>query len=149
MSETCQNLEELKTLVKDLVVEPVTHISGKLNPADLITRDNESAADLHEDSEWFCGPAFLHMPVENMPFSRDFLVYAKEVVPSEELRTKRVSLLTTRFLMMPSGIDRFAQNVLLKADTMSRAVNVLARVLRAYITTMWHKSVAQYDKNMG
>ena len=46
VSETCSNLEELDSLVEGMVVDPVHHISGKLNPADLITRDTASASDL-------------------------------------------------------------------------------------------------------
>ena len=59
VSETCQNFEETKSLSDGIEIAPVTHISGKLNPADLATRETGSYADLKEESEWLRGPKFL------------------------------------------------------------------------------------------
>ncbi|CAL1285545.1 unnamed protein product [Larinioides sclopetarius] len=39
------------------------HISGDINPADLATRGLSSASLL--TSSWFCGPQFLHQPVDS------------------------------------------------------------------------------------
>ena len=36
VSEIHQNLEEAQSLVEDMVIKPVYHIAGKLNPAELI-----------------------------------------------------------------------------------------------------------------
>ena len=71
-------------------------MSDKCNPADIATRDSGSAADLEETSEWFQGPDYLHLKVEEMPLSRDFISQARNVVPSDELGTKRVTLLANR-----------------------------------------------------
>ena len=70
VSETCQNLAEVRSVAEGVDIAPVTHISGKLNPADLATRETGAYADLKEDSEWVRGPPFLYRNVEDMQCSR-------------------------------------------------------------------------------
>ena len=136
VSETYQNLEEVKAIAKGVEIAPVMHISGKLNPADLATRETGSHADLEEDSEWLKGPAFLYQKLGDMPFSREFLSQQKDVVPETEMRSKRVSLLATGIAGKDSeyGLLLLAEKILERFNNLQRAIRVFARVMKGYIS---------------
>ena len=57
VSEVQENICQLKDLAD--VVEPVQHIAGELNPADLGTQGHASLAEVGSNSIWQNGPAFL------------------------------------------------------------------------------------------
>ena len=90
VSEILQNFDLVRAQYPDTTLDPVYHLPGKINPAYLITRETGSALDLMEGSDWFCGPDFLQQEIEDMPLSRDFLNYSGELLPPEELRTRKV-----------------------------------------------------------
>ena len=89
VSEIAQNLKEVAETVP---VDPVYHLPGPLNPADLPTRGTATVADLTLDGTWMSGPTFLYQSRDLMPLSRDFLVTGFDL-PPVELRPKKVSLL--------------------------------------------------------
>ena len=81
----------------------------------------------------FKGPEYLHQEMKDMPISRDFLLHSKDLVPTEELRAKRATLLLTVVDPQERSLCRFAEDILNKASSLDRATSVLARVMRAYI----------------
>ena len=134
VSEIGQNLEEIKGLVEDLVVEPVQHINGKLNPSDIITRDHATAKDLETESSWFRGPSFLKLPRDQMPLSREFMKLKKDFIPEEERRIKKVVLLLTKLEKEQDTIFlKQVDEVLLRTNSLEKAVNVVARLLKAHV----------------
>ena len=132
-SETWQNLKELEDVVKDISVEPLLHVPGKLNPADLSTRSLATVDDMQEDGVWFTGPSFLQLAIKDMPLSRDFLSQGDELVPLEELRTKRVTLLLTAADIVEGGLFHLATCILSKTETLRKAACTFARIMKAYI----------------
>ena len=61
------------------------HVAGPLNPADLPTRSSATADDVRGESVWQTGPAYLYLPKEQWPFSRNFLDH----IPEQELRVSK------------------------------------------------------------
>ena len=64
-------------------VEPVHHVSGSLNPADVATRGEAKLSDIGVDSFWQVGPSFLRTPRDTWPVTRDFV---RVKLPDDELR---------------------------------------------------------------
>ena len=76
VSEIQENISQLEELVDK--VEPVQHIAGDLNPADLGTRGHATLEELDKDSIWQNGPKFLeNLERDEWPISRQF----RECVP--------------------------------------------------------------------
>ena len=71
VSEAAANLRELADIT---TVHPVQHVPGLLNPADIPTRATSTVEDVQDGSIWQSGPAYLSLPRENWPFSRDFWI---------------------------------------------------------------------------
>ena len=65
VSEVAGLREELATRCS--MLEPITHVSSALNPADLGTRGSVTLADLGLGSFWQCGPSFLTSPRDQWP----------------------------------------------------------------------------------
>ena len=63
VSEITRNLEDLREHTE---VEPIQHVPGPLNPADLPTRETATMSDLQPGSTWMDGPDFLHLEREEM-----------------------------------------------------------------------------------
>ena len=84
----CNRIGEIRSnlelLSEHCPVEPLQHISGDLNPADLPTRGHALPEHLAEDSLWQRGPDFLYSPRGEWPVSRDFV----RQVPDEANRMK-------------------------------------------------------------
>merc|ERR1711867_56918 len=54
-----------------LSFEPLQHIAGTLNPADLPTRTSCTAEDVEKDTPWQNGPSFLKLQRDEWPVSRE------------------------------------------------------------------------------
>ena len=67
------------------MVHPVQHVPGLLNPADIPTRAKTTPDEVRMGSIWQSGPAYLSLPREQWPFSRQFL----DSVPEEEMRAPK------------------------------------------------------------
>ena len=91
VSEAMSNLEEVS---EETTIEPLQHVAGPLNPADIPTRCTTTPDDVREGSVWQDGPAYLRLDRKDWPFSRDFL----DVVPDQELRAPKAT-----FNLMSSG----------------------------------------------
>ena len=59
VSEASGNLADL---AESTTVEPVMHVPGSLNPADIPTRANSKPEDVCQASIWQSGPNFLSLP---------------------------------------------------------------------------------------
>ena len=84
VSEASANLSELS---EETIVDPILHVPGPLNPADIPTRACSTGKDVQADSIWQSGPDYLSLPRYNWPFSREFLNY----VPEQEFRSPKAA----------------------------------------------------------
>ena len=128
VSEFHLNLEDMR---KKTFVEPLQHVPGTHNIADLATRGQATNQEIAPGSEWQDGPEYLKQPREQWPFSREFY----RAVPPEELRRKSV---TVGVAALKTGTDRLSkvvEEVMRHASTLDRAEAVLARVCRALFST--------------
>ena len=73
--------QEWQQKYPEVSFEPLQHIAGTLNPADLPKRTDCTAEDVEKDTPWQNGPSFLKLPRENWPVSREF----KIKIPQEEV----------------------------------------------------------------
>ena len=128
VSEAAANLAELAEVT---IVNPIQHVPGPQNPADIPTRPNASYEDVAANSIWQNGPDYLSLPRESWPFSRDFL----DQVPEQELRAPKAAfnaanpVLQNRFL--GPELTRLASKVMNSTYSLSKATNVMARLLQA------------------
>ena len=81
ISEIRDNFDDLRKICP---VEEFYFVPGKMNPADMATRENGKLEDVGVGSEWQ-SPEFLKKPRELWPLTRDFV---KTDPPSEEMRKK-------------------------------------------------------------
>merc|ERR1712082_71759 len=56
-------LQEWKVKFPEMDFEPLQHIAGPLNPADLPTRSSCSAPEVKRNTPWQNGPDFLKLPI--------------------------------------------------------------------------------------
>ena len=84
VSESMTNLAEV---AEEILVDPVLHVPGPLNPADIPTRGNTTPDEVREGSTWQNGPEYLRLPRYNWPFSREFL----DVLPESEMKAPRAA----------------------------------------------------------
>ena len=81
LTEIRENFDYIK---KVCPVKDFQYIPGKMNPADIATREDGKLAEIGIDSEWQ-SPSFLKKSRETWPLSRDFV---KSALPLEEMRKK-------------------------------------------------------------
>ena len=79
ISEAAANLSEV---AESSSINPILHVPGVLNPADIPTRPTTIPEEVKEGSVWQCGPAYLALPKDKWPFSREF----RDILPQEEMR---------------------------------------------------------------
>ena len=125
-SEFHLNIEEMKEMV---MVEPLQHVPGCHNIADLATRGNATVEEVGPDSEWQNGPEYLKLERCSWPFSREFC----REVPPDELRRRGV----TSLAMAAARLDRVEgrlsgkiEEIMRHASTLGRAESVAARMMR-------------------
>ena len=70
VSEASSNLSEI---AEEIVVQPVMHVPGTLNPADIATRATAQPEDVMQGRMWQNGPDYLLLPRTEWPLSRNFL----------------------------------------------------------------------------
>ena len=70
VSEASSNLSEI---AEEIVVHPVMHVPGTLNPADIATRATAQPEDVMQGRMWQNGPDYLLLPRTEWPLSRNFL----------------------------------------------------------------------------
>ena len=83
-------------LVTEILLTTTTeqwfHIKSKDNIADLGTRENASATDIDEKSQWQRGPSWMYLPIGEWPIDQDV---KRSTIPDEfVVRSKMVTALT-------------------------------------------------------
>ena len=76
IAEASSNLSEV---AEDTVVNPIMHVPGLLNPADIPTRPSTTPEEVLEGTVWQNGPSYLSLPKDQWPFSREFM----DILPAE------------------------------------------------------------------
>ena len=127
VSETYSNLSEMPD---EVLVHPVQHVPGDLNPADIPTRAGSAPDDVREGSVWQGGPSYLALPRTEWPFSRNFL----DCVPDQELRTSKATFnLADPKLwasVLGARLDSLVTLVMERSNCYAKTVNVTARLLK-------------------
>ena len=80
-------------LSDETVVEPVQHVPGPLNPADIPTRACTTPDEVRESSIWQSGPSYLTLSRDHWPFNREFI----DLLPENELRAPRAAFSAVMF----------------------------------------------------
>ena len=126
VSEVQENICQLTDLAD--VVEPVQHIAGELNPADLGTQGHASLAEVGSNSIWQNGPAFLgKLDQSKWPNSRQF----RDCVPQTELRSRHEVTQKIDSVIAKINTSMELLNSLFGVS-LHKSQGVLARLLRAY-----------------
>ena len=127
VSEASANLTEIGEVVP---VNPIMHVPGILNPADIPTRPTTTPKEVMEGSLWQCGPSYLALPKEKWPFSREF----RDTLPAEELRRPRAAFGKTHVeaWTSPLGIrlTTIVEGVMERSNSYAKTVHVTARLLK-------------------
>ena len=128
IAEIHENLSLLKESVDQ--VEPVWHVPGQLNPADLGTRGHATPDEVGPGSVWQEGPKFLvDTEREEWPLSRDF---GKGSIPQSELRSKHeVNHVNIQPVMMSSSLVEKIEKIMKNCNSWSKSQATLARVVKA------------------
>ena len=112
-------------------MEPLQHVPGAQNIADLATRGQATSQDVGPKSEWQEGPGYLKQPREQWPFSREFC----RAVPPEDLRRKSVTVGLVGLEKKKERLSKIVEEVMRHASSLSSAEAVLARVCRALFSS--------------
>ena len=129
VSESLSNLSELS---ENIVVNSVQHVPGPLNPADIPTRNTTRPDEVQEGSLWQNGPAYLSLPKDQWPFSREFI----DVIPDSELRAPRAAF--SSVVLIPEGnplgdkLTSIVESVMLRSNCLAKTTHVTARLLKCY-----------------
>ena len=132
ISEASGNLADL---AESTTVEPVMHVPGSLNPADIPTRANSKPEDVCQASIWQSGPNFLSLARSEWPLSREFL----DLVPQSELRSSKaifnsVGTEAWRCALGPK-LEKLVRQVMERSNCLSKVTNVVARILKCLFST--------------
>ena len=125
--------EEITDKDNGVLVDPLAHIAGTENIADLPTRPHASVDDVNAGSAWQDGPAFLRMPRSKWPVTRDFI----REVPEAEKRSKLYQLISNVQLepyVDTEGKRKEVERILYYSDKLSMVKGIMARYVRAHRT---------------
>ena len=127
VSEASTNLSDLAAVT---IVQPVMHVPGDQNPADIPTRDHSKREDVVQESIWQSGPSYLSQSRDQWPFSRNFLDY----VPEQELRSTKAAFNVTNVeswqCILGPRLSSLVNQVMVKSNCLSKVTNVVARLLK-------------------
>ena len=142
----CNRIGEIRSnlelLSEHCRVEPLQHISGDLNPADLPTRGHALPEDLAEDSVWQRGPNFLYSLRGEWPVSRDFI----RKVPEEANRMKVAQFSTTVLQNGPLTGKRIILIILSLSysDCLTAVTAIIARLIIG-----WSEGISKSKRDVG
>ena len=131
-SRISESIENLSEVADETVVNPIQHVAGNLNPADIPTRDMTTPQEIMDDSVWQLGPTYLTLPKEDWPFSRDFM----DSIPEQELRKPRAmfNLASAGTDMWTCGlgpkITDMVLHVMRMSNCYSKTVSITARLMK-------------------
>ena len=72
----------MSEIAESSIINPIMNVPGVFNTADIPTRPTTTPEEVEEGSVWQCGPAYLALPKDKWPFSREF----RDILPQEEMR---------------------------------------------------------------
>ena len=131
VSEAMGNLSEIS---EETLVNPVQHVPGPLNPADIPTRACTTPDEVKEGSLWQIGPAYLTLPRDQWSFSRDFI----DAVPVEELRAPRAAFAALQgepwVCCLGAKLSDLVEDIMNRSNSYAKTVYVTARVLKGVIS---------------
>ena len=106
------------------------HVPGVLNPADILTRPATIPEEVEEGSVWQYGPAYLALPKDKWPFSRDF----RDILSQEEMRKPWAKIglveVETWECLLGSKLTSVVQEVMERSNSYAKTVHVTARLLK-------------------
>jgi len=133
VSEAMINLAELG---EETRVLPVQHVPGLLNPADIPTRDKTTIEEVKMESIWQRGPAYLTLPREQWPFSRQF----RDTVPEEEMRAPKAEFNLAMAVpglgdmeLKDMGVTRMVEEIMYQYNSWEKSVRATARLMKGLI----------------
>ena len=133
VSEAVANLAELG---EETRVLPVQHVPGLLNPADIPTRDKTTVEEVRMGSIWQRGPAYLALPKEQWPFSRQF----RDTVPEEEMRAPKAEFNLAMVVpgvgdieLKEMGIVVMVEKIMNQCNSWEKSVRITARLMKGII----------------
>ena len=109
-------------------MEDFHYIPGKINPADIATREDGMLEDIGIESEWQ-SPTFLRKPREDWPLVRDF---RKRDPPQEELRKNFSSFLAVKINPERAKLWGIVERICNMSNSWKKCLRILARVLRSF-----------------
>ena len=128
IAEASSNLSEI---AENIVVNPIMHVPGLLNPADIPTRPSTTPKEVLEGTVWQNGPSYLSLPKDQWPFSREFM----DILPAEEMRAPRAAFMfnATEPWVSCLGVklSTVVEEIMLRSNCLGKTVNVTARVIKA------------------
>ena len=100
-------------------------------PPDIPTLGTTTLSDVLDGSTWQDGPAYLALPENQWPFSREFL----DTLPAEELRVPRAAFASVQaepwVSCLGEKISFLVESVMMKSNCLSKVIHVTARTLKA------------------
>ena len=129
-SRVAEAMENLSEVAEETEVDPLQHVPGLLNPADIPTRSMASPDDVKHGSTWQSGPEYLKLPREQWPFSREFI----DTLPASELRAPKavfhgIAAEEWQSCLGPR-ISKMVLEIMIKSNCYSKTVNVTARLIK-------------------
>ena len=131
-------LENMESVSKFCIMEPVHWVSSSHNPADLLMRGTAKLDDIGLSSTWQVGPKFLSLPRERWPVDRDCVINKSERIPKDEMRSP-ISYLRVALAQVCKGIDislfSSMESVLNCSNDLQSRIRVVARLIKAWSAT--------------
>ena len=143
VSEIKDNIEEVKNICP---VEEFYYVPGKLNPADLATRQDGRLADIGPGSGWQC-PSFLKQPRSMWSLTREFV---RANPPSEEIRSKPCAILCSMNTSSDvAKIWKLVDQICCYSNDWSKVLRIMVRVLRGWKLNISHSThISETQKQM-
>ena len=136
VSEIEFNLSKIKEILGDQGrLDPVTHIPGTENAADLATRREGKITNLGPDSEWQVGPPFLRRPRGDWPGTTTIDEEEGEII-ADEFRS-RVGVIARAMqvketVACQTRLGRSVEQVTRYSNSYGKVKRIMARVMRLW-----------------
>ena len=132
-SRVAESTSNLSELAENFQLDPVQHVPGTQNPADIPTRATTKPYEIGDNSLWQNGPPYLALPREQWPFSRDFW----NLLPDAELRAPRAAfgaaILEPWSSPLGPRLTSIVKLVMERSNCLTKTTHVTARLLKCYL----------------
>ena len=124
MTEIRENFDDIRKICE---VEDFQYIPGKMNPVDIVTREDGKLDEIGINSEWQ-SPSFLKKSCESWPHTRDFI---KTEPPVEEMRKKSsATCLAIQAAPPVQNLWKRIENICHYSNDWGKVLRIVARVTR-------------------